>query len=375
MRLGKQLEIGLKELTAATLRQLLAQPPRNPQPPFERILFLRYGGIGDMILSLPVFRAAKARFPGVEIDVLCDRKNGGVLAGNRLVDHVYWYQKQPLEIAGLVAQLRSRRYDYLCNLVVYPSFTFGMLARLIGPGAIRAAGDQERYGYLYNRLVDLPPKREIHMLERLFLLAADVAGAHVTHTETPWISYDGDIRAKAAELERLVRSQLGIQSDSTPIGALNLSAGLERREWPREKYAELLRSAIARHRDRIAGWVIITDPRNPRDAEQFVQRFAGQPVVQLPPAEDFRVMMSFLPHVALLITPDTSFAHAASAMATPVLDLMIGENVTPWRPIGVPHEVVASDDPRNLAELPVEAVLGGLERLLRTLDRSLPADP
>jgi hypothetical protein len=60
-------------------------------------------------------------------------------------------------------------------------------------------------------------------------------------------------------------------------------------------------------------------------------------------------------------------------MATPVVDLMIGENVTTWRPVGVPHEVVASDDPRHLAELPVEAVLAGLERLLTALDSGRPA--
>jgi ADP-heptose:LPS heptosyltransferase len=373
MRVGKQLESGLKAATAATLRQLLAQPPRIPAPPFGRLLFMRYGGIGDMILSLPVFRAARARFPDVELDVLCDAKNGGVLTGSRLADHVYFYGKQPQAIAGLVAQLRPRRYDYICNLVVYPSFTFGMLGRLIGPRAVRAGGDQERYGYLYNRLIDLPPKREIHMLERLFLLASDVTGPNVSHVDSPWVTYDDAVQAKAARLYRFARGELAIAADSARIGAVNLTAGLARRSWPREKYAALLRTAVTRHQARIAGWMIFTDPRHPGETAALANELRDLPVVPLPPEEDFRVVMAFLRHVSVLITPDTAFAHAASAMATPVVDLMIGENVTTWRPVGVPHEVVASDDPRHLAELPVEAVLAGLERLLTALDSGRPA--
>jgi ADP-heptose:LPS heptosyltransferase len=78
-------------------------------------------------------------------------------------------------------------------------------------------------------------------------------------------------------------------------------------------------------------------------------------------------MMTLLQHLFLLITPDTSFAHAASAMGTPVLDLMIGENVIPWAPVGVPHQVVSSQDPYSLRELPVEDVLHGFKNLLNLL--------
>jgi hypothetical protein len=79
--------------------------------------------------------------------------------------------------------------------------------------------------------------------------------------------------------------------------------------------------------------------------------------------------MEFLSLVTVLITPDTSMAHAASAMGTPVLVLTIGENVTVWDPIGVTHTIVFSDDPFSLETLPVEKVLDGFDYLMREILR------
>ncbi|TFH01738.1 MAG: hypothetical protein E4H13_04085, partial [Calditrichales bacterium] len=67
MKISKQLEIAVKELSAKLLRSMLHQEERSPQPPYNRILFIRYGGIGYMLLSLPVFRATRERFPHAEI--------------------------------------------------------------------------------------------------------------------------------------------------------------------------------------------------------------------------------------------------------------------------------------------------------------------
>lgn len=367
MKFGKRLEITLKNSASAIIRSLAEQPPRMPCPPYRRILFIRYGGIGDMILSLPVFRAARAKFPGTEIDVLCDPKNAAPLQGAGLVDHIALYDKNPQKTAQMVASLRRRKYDYIDNLVVYPSFTFGILARLIGPTAIRAAGDQERFSYFYNRLIELPPKRDIHMLERLFLLSADITGPEVSHIATPWVEYGSAIRQKAEEAFSFIVNKMSSYSDNPRIAAINLSAGLTRREWPIEKYAEFLRTAIETHSDHINGWAIITDPQKPGEAQQLAGMVNHKSVTALPPADDFRVMMVFLQHLFVLITPDTSFAHAASAMGTPVLDLMIGENVIPWAPVGVPRQVVSSEDPYSLRELPVEDVLQGFRDLLNLL--------
>ena len=364
MKVVKRLEIGLKHAASAGLRAALTQPPRTPEPPYGRILFFRYGGIGDMILSLPVFRAVRARFPHAWIEVLCDAKNRAPLAGTGLVDDIAVYDKKPQRVARLMTQLRERRYDYICNLIAYPSFTFGMLARLIGPGAVRAAGDQDRFAYLYNRLIDLPPKREVHMLDRLHLLAADLTTPGAAAGPAPWIEYDASIKAQAGQLHSWVVATLAPEQRPFRLAVVNLTAGLERREWPLGRCAEFLHVAIDRYASLIDGWALVTSPGRVETTARLAAEIGRRSVTALPLVPDFRVLMEFLRFARFLVTPDTALAHAASAVGTPVVDLMIGENVNTWAPVGVTHRVVAAADPLSIHKLPVDDVVRGCDDLL-----------
>ncbi len=367
MSLGKRLEIGFKNTSAALLRSLLYQPPREPAPPYRRILVLRYDVLGDMVLSLPVFREFRRALPDARIDALCSPPNAVLLRGSGYVDHIYLHYKNPLRILKMIRELRGNRYDLIVNLVTRPSFTFGLIARLAGPGAVRLAGDQERFGYFYNRLIELPPKREIHMLQRLFLLNADLLSADISRVQAPWVHYSREIKDEAKNLFERVLGNLPVRSNPARVAAVNLSAGLPRREWPQEKYAQFLREAVEKFPDRIDGWAIFTNPRQPEAAEQLARAVASERVTVIPPQGDFRVIMEFLRHVHVLITPDTSISHAASAMGAPVLVLMIGENITVWNPVGVPHQIVLSEDPFSLRDVPVERALDKFETLLATV--------
>jgi len=365
MSVGKQLETRFKNFTSSLLKFFLKQPQMKPTPPYSRILFLRYGHIGDMILSLPVFRAARANYPNAQIDVICDLKNVNPLEENPFINDVYFYKKNFFSIIWLIFKLRKIKYNYICNLVAYPSFTFGILARLIGPKAVRTGGEQEQFNYLYNRIVDLPPKMETHMLKRLFLLSSDITGEEISHTKTPWQSITKVIEEKANILFKKISSQLN--SKNPRFVLVNLSAGLERREWQQEKYIEFLHTAVNRYKNKIDGWVIITDPRNPGNSAKIVEQLNNPWVVQVPTQVDFRVMMALMSKCYLIITPDTSFSHAASAMGTPILNLMIGENVITWAPYSVKYKIVSSDNLLTIKELPVERVLQGFDELLKII--------
>jgi len=368
MSSGKQLETGFKNFTSSILKFFLKQPQIISTPAYSRILFIRYGHIGDMILSLPLFRTARAKYPDAQIDVICDPKNANPLEENPIVDNVYFYEKNFLKIIKLIFKLRKKKYNYICNLIAYPSFTFGIFARLIGPKAVRAGGNQEQFNYFYNRIVDLPPKMETHMLKRLFLLSSDITGEEISHTETPWITIDKVIEEKANILFKKISSQVGLKNPRFVL--VNISAGLVRREWQQGKYIEFLQAAVSKYKTKIDCWAIITDPKKPVSAAQLVEKLNHISIVQVPMQNDFRVMMALMRKSNLIITPDTSFSHAASAMGTPVLNLMIGENLITWAPYGVKYKIVSSDDPLTLKELQVESVLQGFDELLEMISLS-----
>ena len=176
-----------------------------------------------------------------------------------------------------------------------------------------------------------------------------------------------------------ISSELKLPQGKMRCAALNLSAGLERREWPLEKNVQFLKQCLEKFQDKIDVWVVLTDPGNPEKAGRLVEKVDNlirtnvgevgnlppqSRVIALPAQPDIRVIMEFLPYLRILITPDTSIAHAASAMGTPVLVLTIGENVTIWDPIGVRHKIVFSDDPFSLETLPVDKVIQGFKQLL-----------
>ena len=367
MKIGKRLEHLLKNSIAALLRTVLEQKPEVPQPPYKRILFLRFDALGDMILSFPVYRACRAALPKAEIDVLCSKKNLILLEGSNLADRLFISEKKPLNLIKLIWKIRKRKYDLIINLVTRPSFTFGLVARLGGPKAIRIAADQEQFAYFYNRIIDLPPKTDIHMMKRKFLVCADIINPEISHTDVPWVEYDQEVKYRAGQLYDKIVTDLNLLPEKTRLAALNLSAGLERREWPLEKNVRFLQQVIEKYQDEINAWVVFTNPANPSDAAELVRKVDDQRLMTLPAHSDFRLIMEFLLYVTVLITPDTSIAHAASAMGTPVLVLTIGENVTLWDPIGVIHKIVFSDDPFSLEPLAVEKVVEGFDQLMQDI--------
>jgi len=367
MKIGKSIERGLKNLATKILRAFLSQPLKIPSPPYRRILFLRYDVLGDMILSIPVFKTFRQQYPETQIDALCSTRNYILLEGTDLVDNIYIYERNPIQNFKLIRNLRKSRYDMIINLVTRSSFTFGLVARLSGPHAVRIAADQEQFDYFYNRIIDLPAKSEIHMLKRKFLLCGELIADRVEVTQKPWVSYNKDTKDKAKMLFNDIIEQLEIKTHQPHLAVINLSAGLTRREWPLEKYAQFLQKAIKKYHHKIDGWAIFSDPKKSGQAQKLFELVNNKKVAIIPFQTDFRVIMEFLRLIYVLITPDTSFVHAASAMGTPILDLMIGENINIWDPIEVPNHIILSEDPFNLRDLPVDKVLMGFDKLLTTL--------
>lgn len=55
----------------------------------KKILFLRHDGVGDMVLSTPLFRALKKNFPDARLTVLASERNYGIIQNNPT-----FYQRQ-----------------------------------------------------------------------------------------------------------------------------------------------------------------------------------------------------------------------------------------------------------------------------------------
>ncbi|MER3328706.1 MAG: glycosyltransferase family 9 protein [Candidatus Kapaibacterium sp.] len=78
-----------------------------------KILVIRLGRIGDMILSSPLLHQIKSSSDNVVLDVLASNDNNIILRHADYVDNVYVWDKNPLRLIPLLMRLRKKDYDVI----------------------------------------------------------------------------------------------------------------------------------------------------------------------------------------------------------------------------------------------------------------------
>ena len=63
----------------------------------KRALFIRFGGMGDILLATPSVRALHSAFPGIVIDFIVGGGMGDALAGHPCVRDVITFDKRGVD--------------------------------------------------------------------------------------------------------------------------------------------------------------------------------------------------------------------------------------------------------------------------------------
>jgi len=367
LKIGKKIELASKKVLSFIIQILFKKQVRTPSPPYIKILFIRFDVLGDMIISLPLFRAVRTNLSSSRIDIICSFRNNSIIQQSGYVNNTYITTKNPFRNILLIFRLRKVKYDLIVNLVTRPSLTYGILAGFIGPNSNRVASNQRSYEYFYTHIVELNSKGNIHITRKLLQLCSFIIDNNYPALSQPWVSYENEIKAKAKELYQWVLQQLSLNTGTSKIAAVNLSAGLVQRDWTFEKFLDFLKVVISKYNDEIDGWVIFVNPVNPSESNRMVELVGNNKIMSLPQIKDFKILFELLHHMYLLVTPDTSFMHAASATGTPQLGLMSEVKVSEWGPLSSPNAVAVSKNPSSLKEIPVEDVVAAFDRLIEQL--------
>jgi heptosyltransferase-2 len=191
--------------------------------------------LGDAVLTLPLIRSLRLRFPEAETDFYVRNGLEGLFRPHPDLNSVFGYAKGRYSPAGLVAQARyaaARRYDLWIS--AHGSFRSGAVAAL--------SGADERIGYsgsvwsrfFYTKTVG---RRfgELHEIERLLELLRPLGGG--PRADWPEIALDPASARKAGEcFTRIPGPVLGIHPGSV----------WATKRWPAEYYAEIGAKALAR---------------------------------------------------------------------------------------------------------------------------------
>lgn len=270
-----------------------------------KILIILLGRIGDMILSTPMFSAIKKKFPESEIHILASNSNYSIITNNPFIEKVFIFNKAPVKLIETFIKLRKENYDYLIDPKDHYSRESNILARLI-KSKIKIGFNPVGKNTYHFGIKSYIENHELHFISRTFLALQHIGIVQQPTIPKPEvyppndsINYVGNVLKSITAKKNLV---------------INISAGSQERIWKSENWMSVINNI-----DKDKFKIIITYA--PSEAMQAKELSENVPHLLLFPSRNFNDVIALISRVNLIITPDTSVVHVASAYNIPIIAL------------------------------------------------------
>lgn len=341
--------------------------PRTVQPPDWRaraysVLYVRYERIGDMIMSTSMIRALASAQSTIALDVLGTQVNAPVLQGNPYVSRVVTLGKGRGAFAGLLKELRQRRYDVVVDGRVNKPAAF-----VSTPLVMWAAGARYRIGagggagdLIYNIRVRPFDRNDMgtHYMDASAYLA-EPFGVDVANFD-----WRPELFLTAAECSEAEAAWQGIRATDHGAHAvgrqkrllLNLSASEPKRRWPDERFIEVMRPVLSRYPSLRVGVMALPSEWS---SAQAVASALGAVTIGTP---TIRTAFAAIGAADVVFTPDTSISHAAAALRKPAVVLLKRDHAQ-YAPYRLAGSIVYWDGD-TIEALPVAPVVDAVSELV-----------
>ena len=282
---------------------------------YRRALFIRFGGMGDILLATPSVRAVRRAFPGIEIDFIVGGGMGDALSGNADVRRVYVFNKRGVDsrldrFLPFLARLTRPRYDLVINL--HPSAKSFLMAA--------STGAQTRL--TFRKCMDVQPGtgRVLHAVDDFTkelrpLGITDVADRHLDFVVPE------DARCRVAAL----LAESGVGPDQRLL-VINPAASRPLNRWPLERFGAVAAHFASLPRVRVAltgappsfrtvmdGLDEVALARTVAEGDPRILNLAGRLTVK-----EFGALLQ---RADTLLTCDTGPMHIGAALETPLVVL------------------------------------------------------
>ncbi|MBI4496138.1 MAG: lipopolysaccharide heptosyltransferase II [Deltaproteobacteria bacterium] len=318
----------------------------KPEDEPERILIVKLSAIGDVVQTLPMAEALRARFPRAHISWLVEEAAADLLQDHPAIDRVIVSRRQSWlrgifqpgrfrstagEIRRFLRHLRGSHYDWIIdNHGILKSGLLVFLARgrrKIGFRASAGIAEEGNYLFTNERYGALPIER--HALERYLDLVAHLG----VPAEKAALRYAVPEEARRVA-ERLLREN-GVMG--RPLIIIHPLAKWESKQWPGEYFTRLA-DRLGEEGTRVV-FSGSPDDRGPVE-EIFRQSRHPDRMANLCGRTRLRELAGLFSLADLVITPDTGPMHLAAAVGAPLIALF--GPTAPWRtgPYGNGHVIL-----------------------------------
>ena len=325
------------------LYRLLANLTVKPGDP-EKILIIRADRIGDMILTTPIFKSLKKRYPLAHITCMASTLSSQLIGGNPYIDSIMvydppWFDRKKgdkiiRDYLNILRLIRTYKFDMAIDLRGN-IFNFFFLMLLAGIRQ-RVSFDAAFGAFLLSHAV--PYEKGKHETDSFLDIVKALGGKQEPDPQAVLILSEED----KDYAEDFFSSKNIAQEDI--IIALHPGAGQNRiyKRWAKERYSELGKALVNRFKAKI----IITGSKAEVDLASRIKNQIGKNAI-LAAGE-----ICYLKHLAavlkkcfLCIGTSTGTIHVAAAVGTPAVVLCGPEDPRRWRPLGNNHLLIEKEVP------------------------------
>jgi heptosyltransferase-1 len=322
----------------------------------KKILIVRLGKIGDIVVTSFVFEVLKKTYPHLEIHLFTLDSNRDVLKYNPSLTKVF-YTKKNILLHLRLFKLRTEHYDMILDFNDNPSTTSALIFKFV-KGCIKAGYDFDKYRRSINFKVTPLKKEHSHIIDRMKNFLVHL-GITVDEKLVKPYFYIG-----SKELNDIA-NELNSYGKSDRIIAINISAGAIIRYWDIEKWKELLHSINDEYKNFV--FLLLSTEKDKLMKQQLADSMGSTNCI----AGQFTSIQHFAAYIKssnLLITPDTSAVHIASAFGIPTLALYPNPdwNYVSWQPYRIAHRSIKSSS-ENVNDISVKEVFTKFKSLINEI--------
>lgn len=269
------------------------------------ILAVRFGSLGDVLLTTPLFRVIRQRHPQVRLTVLTRRRYAPLLADNPRVDDVIGLAPGD-SLFRVAARLRATRFNYFLDLENGPR---SWLLRLLVPAHWRTAPQYRVARELLIRTKRNHYPEDATVAERYFDAAGDLD-----------IAPDGGPAEFFLNPDTVQQTEAWLQQANVgkerPFVAFAPGASQMTKRWPLEYWIRLVRRVVSTGADA----VMVGGPDDTMIAAEVAARSSTR-AVNAAGVLSLQGTGALLKHAAALVTGHTGAMYMAAALGTPLVAL------------------------------------------------------
>jgi len=301
-----------------------------------------HGGLGDLLLSTPVFHSLKAEFPNSRITAMVKKSFVGVVSGNPKIDNIIPIPPDMCKGFKRFGEQRKMILEGKYNLaiVLWSTAREAYLLYMSGIPIRVGQGGRLLYSFMFTHKVT---RRSDQGDEDSHWVENQLDFVRVLGIEPKDKSVFFHVPENAREYINQLLQEEGVREDDFLIG-FHSTKGLtvDGKRWPVKKFA----SFAQRLANKFNAKVTFTGTPSERDLVEEIRSKVSAPSFNVAGRTNIKQVGALIQRCNLFVCPDSGPMHIAAALKTPVVGIYGLKEDYPkrWAPYDCEHEIVRLDN-------------------------------